>query len=152
MRNALTSLEDLEEKIRNRPWLVKAWHSIKYPMLRFLDFKYKSKKVKWFYQRGKRGWADCDWWDMHSYLIHIITPMLKELKEKNYGGLGYGKASTPEKWEALLGEMIEGFEAADRIIESEYPMDSYLEDQKKDIKVFETKMKIFTKWFFHLWD
>jgi len=30
------------------------------------------KEIKWFWQRGKRGWADCDVWGFQDYLTDII--------------------------------------------------------------------------------
>ena len=161
------SLDDLEERIRLTQRYKKMYWKIKRIVL---DMPYNIKKIKWFFQRGKRGWADCDWWDMHSYLVQIITPMLKELKENNCGYPGYEEASTPEKWESLLGEMIEGFEAASRVIENDYykeisgdsieaithaPREEILkwsEMASNDQKLFRQKSKIFIKWFFNLWD
>jgi len=108
-------------------------------------------KVKWFYQRGKRGYADCDCWSMDSYLCSIIIPMLRQFGEGGYPG--YGAASTSEKWKKLLGEMVEGFEAARRVIDRDYPDGSeWLESTNADIKLFQKKSKLFIRWFFHLWD
>jgi len=116
------------------------------------NFRYHFRRVKWFYQRGRRGWADCDWWGVDDYLVGIILPMLKQLKEYEHGYPGYGKASTPEKWDKLLDEMIEGFEAAKRITDDNYNLTTYLVDFEADRKLFEKKARIFIKWFFHLWD
>lgn len=41
--------------------------------------------AKWFIQRGRRGWADCDNWSMFSYLSEIMADMLKDLREKGHG-------------------------------------------------------------------
>lgn len=134
------------------------------------NLRYFIKWIKWFFQRGSRGFADCDWWDMHSYLVHIIVPMLKEIKEKGIGYPGYGEASTPEQWNASLDEMIEAFEAAGRVIDDEYYKEvsgdsveainnasrkevrKWFKLSKADQKLFQKKIKIFTKYFFSLWD
>jgi len=36
--------------------------------------------IKWFIQRGKRGYADCDVWNFDYYLSDVIVNALKELK------------------------------------------------------------------------
>ena len=115
--------------------------------------------LKWSWRRAFRGWADCDWWSMDAYLVVIILPMLKELREKNISYPGHGQASTPEKWDAILDKMIEGFEAAQRILEDEYykeisgdNFDAWGEASKKDQELFHRSMKLFNKWFFSLWD
>ena len=122
-------------------------------------------KIECFAQRGYRGWSKDDWWNMDYYLISIIIPMLKELKEKSHGYPGHGEASTPEKWEAFLGKMIEGFEAAKRVWEDEYYLHTGFPDNRFDgdvkqwqveseidQKIFKKKAKIFIDRFFSLWD
>ena len=78
--------------------------------------------------------------------------MLRTMREKHMTYPGYGKASTPEKWEALLDEMIEGWEAAARMIALDYPDGTINESFKADNKIFKTKSKVFSEWFLHLWD
>ena len=49
---------------------------------RILDFfKYLPKEIKWFFQRGFKGYCDRDVWDIDSWFERNIIPMLKELKE-----------------------------------------------------------------------
>ena len=143
------------------------WH----PVRRFVtEIPYNLRRIKWFFQRGKRGWADCDTWGVDYHLAKIVPEMLRHLQENAHGYPGYGAASTPGKWYDLLEEMIEGWEAAKRICDDEYvdkvqpnwfengekltkkTFDKCHEMQQEDQKLFEKKMKIFTKWFFHLWD
>lgn len=146
------SIEDIEMRWRNIPRIKKVWFVIRRQVFRVMDFPYHISRVRWFIQRGKRGWADCDWWNMDAYLVEIILPMLKHLKENEIGYPGYGKASTPKKWGALLDEMIEGFEIAKKITDDNYDPRTYIVDLKTDKKLFEKKAKIFITWFFHLWD
>jgi len=42
------------------------------------------RKIKWFIQRGKRGWADCDAWDFNTYVAGIIKEGTEYLLE--HGG------------------------------------------------------------------
>ena len=124
--------------------------------------------VKHCWQRAFRGYADCDWWSMDGYLVTVLTPMLKDLKKHQHGYPGHGKASTPEKWDAILDKMIEGFEAGNRVLEDDYfketnadiltrsptkeEIDGWVEASMKDQKVFKDGMKLFSEWFFALWD
>jgi len=158
-------------EITNDIWNYKPtlFEKILWPIKRFFkdtipDIPYK---IKYFIQRGHRGWSDEDRWNMDSYLISIILPMLKELKKKTHS---YPGDLTEEKWDKLLDEMIIGFEAANRVIEDDYykevsgdsiedihnaPKEEIREWGRRsmaDQKLFHKKMKIFNKYFFSLWD
>ena len=124
--------------------------------------------VKYCWQRAFRGWADCDSWSIASYLVEILPPMLKRFKENNHGYPGWGQASTSEKWDTIIDNIIKGFEAGKRIEEDEYfqatnadiltreptreEVLSWIKASKVDQKIFNDNMKLFAKWFFHLWD
>ena len=124
--------------------------------------------LKHLRQRAFRGWADCDSWEIASYLTEIMPPMLNRLKRDSHGYPGWGQASTSEKWDALLDKIIEGFEAGKRVNNDDYYMStnadiltrkpakeevlSWSEASKVDKKIFNDNMKVFIKWFFHLWD
>ena len=101
--------------------------------------------VQWtqaFFQRGLRGWAQEDTWDMGEYLIGIIIPMLKELQFAN----GCPMNVTQEKWEKILNEMIEGFEAWRKLRDDPFREDGHALKKKKN-KGF----KLFVKYFDNLW-
>ena len=124
--------------------------------------------VKHCWQRAFRGYADCDGWGITFYMVEIMPPMLKQFKVDTHGYPGWGQASTPEKWDAVLDKIIEGFEAGKRVNDDEYFMAtnadiltrqptreevlSWGELSKADQKIFNDNMKLFIKWFFHLWD
>ena len=145
-------------------WSVKNW---------FSNLPYLIKSVKWFFQRGYRGWADCDWWNMNNYLCEIIIPMLKELKENKHGcpsGLDEDFEVAEKRWNEHIDDMIEAFEAAKRVLEDEYykevsgdsieairnasgeEINKWWALSKEDQKLFNKKIKIFIKHFFSLWD
>ena len=128
----------LKQKFRFNIW---------YPLQRMFDIKYKYLNVKWFIQRGKRGYADCDVWDISSYLTSITLPMLKRFKE---GGHGYPGMLTYEIWDKKLATMIEAWEEARLINDGEnfYVPDEYMQHKKQ----FELKIRPFITYFFHLWD
>jgi len=101
-------------------------------------------------------------------LVEILPPMLREFKANQHGYPGWGQASTPEKWDGLIDQMIEGFEAGRRVNEDEYFMATnadvlerkptseevkqWGEMSNKDRVIFYKNIKVFNKWFFHLWD
>ena len=120
---------------------------------RISDIPYNLKKIKWFYQRGKRGWADCDWWCMDMYLTSIILPMLKQLRENSIGYPGYSSCKTPEQWDNKLDTMISAFEAADRVANPlEYDNENCLTEIRNDMSIFKAKGRVFLNYFFNLWD
>ena len=138
----------VEDYLRNPKYLIRTlvlWHK---------NINHVIRELKWCWQRAFRGWGDCDCWSMQSYLIDIIIPMLEAMKGRSVSYPGVRGASTPEQWDTRLDEMIEGFEAARRVIELDYQIDApeWKGLMESDIKLFKARMKIFTKWFFALWD
>jgi len=96
-----------------------------------------------FFQRGRRGYAKCDVWNFDYYLSKVITGGLKLLR-KNHSG--YPLGLTDEKWNSILDEMIEGFEARNNC--ESYEEFLSIEVDKKLNKSFE----LFAKYFQNLWD
>lgn len=91
----------------------------------WLDPRNYWREAKYFWQRGTRGWADCDVWSMDGHLCDIIVPMLQQLRENK---LGFPEslitAECPEeqaagKWDGMLEAMIKGFTAGRCIISDE---------------------------------
>lgn len=113
------------------------------------------REIKWFFQRGKRGWADCDTWSLDHYITSWMPEALKYFKENCHG---YPANISREEWDNILKEMILGFKA-DR--EKDNLMDSYifhkdverykkLIDEQEEIR---TKgMNLFVKYYNDLWD
>ncbi len=159
---------DIYDTMNATPQIKRAWYAVRRRLLAIVAVPYHISRVKWFIQRGRRGYADCDYWSMNDYLISVILPLLKLLKENQHGYPGHGQASTPEKWDILLDKMITGFEAGNRICEDEYYMatnsdilerkpepeevQQWINMANEDRKIFHGSMKIFNKWFFALWD
>ena len=114
--------------------------------------------IKSFFQRGIRGYANSDVWGLCDYYLDIFIGGLSHLKENLSG---YPTNLTEEKWNEILQEMIDGFERVkyldheedwgEDISEKDY-VDKWKEAQKEKDKVFKDTMKLFTKWFFALWD
>jgi hypothetical protein len=94
--------------------------------------------VKWFIQRGHRGWADRDTWGLHDYMSSWLPDALRHLKNTKHGipmcvfeglptenndGYTHSKetfAIAEARWDAIMDKMIAGFEASQRIQEGLY--------------------------------
>jgi len=123
--------------------------------------------IKYFIQRGIRGYSDEDLWDFHSYLCDIISIGVKELAKNHYGCPGdlYDKTRKNDecwKWRETLETIIKGFEAAkelDRgcmikkiLKDGAYTMEFDKKKAQQLTKKFEEGMKLFAKHFMGLWD
>ena len=104
--------------------------------------------MKWSWQRAFRGYADCDYWSIDYYFYVTIVPLLKILRKNRHG---YPTNITDEKWDSILGKIIEAFEAANRVVDLEYE-NNIVEEMKKDESIFFKDGKLFIKHFFGLWD
>ena len=50
------------------------------------------KEIKWFIQRGKRGYADCDWWNLDSHICKIVIGGIDDImyQGSHVGCIGKG--------------------------------------------------------------
>lgn len=116
---------------------------------------YMFRKIRAFYQRGKRGFADSDIWCFDSYLSRVIWKGLKQLKNCQNG---YPVTKDPDKysaeeleeaWTEILDKVIKGFKQYDEEDEGEWWEDSppyWKTDDWKEAK------GLFIKWFETFWD
>lgn len=127
---------------------------------------YIQLEIKWGFQRMFRGWDDSTVWNLETHLAKYMPIWIKHIQESEAGfpgsfypeGKQYqgekewnttdeGMQIARENWAACLTEIIEGFEAADRIINV---FDSF--DKTKELEaVFEKGMRAFTRAYFGLW-
>ena len=130
------------------------------------------RNIKWFIQRGKKGYADCDVWDFDNYLSKIISNGLIDLKSQVHGVPCHpnfsskdGKDIYLDKWKTVLDEIIWTFEVVQKIINAEW---LYLNSKKRNntkMKEFgyyimskeeclryRSGWKLFQKYYFNLWD
>ena len=128
----------------------------------FLDWIYNNTINRVFdlfkEQKIKIRIDDYDIWSMDETLALIILPMLKKLKEHNYGSSTVdnedvsedlridGDDLHPKRWDYVLDEMIWAFE---RKVENDYLYDeSYKERQKRMNNGF----RLFGKYYEALWN
>ena len=72
-------------------------------------FKYLPQEIKYFWQRGIRGYSDRDVLGIDEWFLNIIVPMLEQLKETK---LGYPPDLTSEQWNDILDRIIFCFKEA----------------------------------------
>ena len=77
------------------------------------------RKIKFHYQRGKRGWADQDCWNIDLFLMEVLPPMLKHLAKNHCGCptefFQEGKKNPCGVWEKKLKEIARTLEMFDKL-------------------------------------
>jgi hypothetical protein len=75
------------------------------------------KRIKWFCQRGWRGYSDRDTWSIDGYLNSILIPMLTDLRNRH---IGYPEGLAEDEWDLILSQIVMGLEANQRICDLDY--------------------------------
>ena len=175
-----TSWEEMK-----KDWKLKEKWNKEHPVLYFLDdlpwkfyrawhnhIKRWPKELKWFIQRGKRGWADCDTWCFSFYHSRVCKEALSHLKKYKMGypcyfdESGYTDEDNSKKWDATLSHIIHSFKTAEQLetldiyMYSEHAPDMTEFCEKNKIK-YQTKeeydymiegFRLFFKHYWSLWD
>ena len=125
-------------------------------------------KVKWFYQRGSRGWSDRSAWSIDSWLVDNLIPMLERLKRDKHGTPstmfrkkdGVSKNGIPtdeanilaeQRWDNVLNEIIYGLKCAKKIQDLDYDYEDK-ELTKRLTKSYQRSFELIGKHLFSLWD
>lgn len=81
-------------------------------ILSFLRDRYEDMLA--FYQRGTRGWADRDTWNMDHYLAEVLPAMLRHLAKTSHSYPPYleveGDTTGLDRWKVILEEIALGFD------------------------------------------
>jgi len=104
-------------------------------------------KLKYFIQRGKRGYSDRDLWDFSSYLADMVSKGLRQLRKES---LGYPIMLTEKEWNIILDKMIAGFRATIKM--DSLTIDNYWQKYPKLEKARNEGLKLFIQYFGDLWD
>lgn len=119
------------------------------------------QNIKHYHQRGKRGWADIDAWDIDSHLVEVLPPMLRHVANKGISYPGRYPYDTHKKWKKALLIAADDIEAYSKLEEKRLPKDfgidpnvtkQYHKDCKKAAERTTKGMKFIAKNFFDLWD
>jgi len=139
---------------------VAAYYALTHPWEILREWK---RQIKWAWQRVFRGWDDRAVWSLNYHLAEIIPSILKKLKEDKVGipmfcfeGLEYGEnydyndesmKIAEERWNAILDEMITGFEIYNKLWEIlDY------EKEREEYKKVERALELLKIHFESLWD
>lgn len=141
---------------------------LKYRIMRGWDgFKSIPREIKFFWQRGTRGWADNDVWSIDGWLLDILPDMIRQLS--------YNKHGCPEEfydahcrgdechlWREFLQDMANKLESGKKAEDldyspfmkenGEYDREAFQVEYDRLMKEWEQGMDWFKKYFFNLWD
>ena len=127
------------------------------------------REVKYFIQRGARGYSDRDLWSVSDFFRGTILKGLKEFKRKYRDGYPACFANkhndekqATEKWENVLQDMIDGLDYittdhvdtelwADYFEKKIITREQYLKESEKLYKEAEQKAGLFIKYIQAIW-
>ena len=111
----------------------------------------KPSKIKYLWQRAKRGYSDEDLYSIDNYFLKTIVPMLEWLKDNKHGvpyeftideqGHEIDIDLADQHWKAELSKMIDHFKAI-----------NLYHDTQNNEKHIQEGFKLFAKYFTNLWD
>lgn len=111
---------------------------------------YITKKDKRYAKHAKqlkeRGFSDTETWSLYSPIAQFILPRLKRFKEI---ARCYPAGLTPEKWDAILAEIIFALDWS--LTSDEKSMEMKKEEVDTAWKRYDEGMLLFAKWFRDLW-
>lgn len=95
-----------------------------YKVKEFFDIPFHLRKIKWFIQRGRRGWSDKDLWGFDSYLTKVISGGLRQLAVISCGCPSdfYDEKKKGDeciKWKKVLLDIAEGFESKQKLTDDD---------------------------------
>ena len=124
------------------------------------EFREFCYRIKYAYQRAKRGYSDLDWFDIDLWFIHTMPRLLRELLNHfNTFPEGYGDVESVEDWKKILREMITCLENMDEdkvAIELEQTEPDCIKAYEQTLEIVESNknkfFELFSKYFWCLWD
>lgn len=150
-RSVLTpveSFETWESRIKAEKLTFKGYfkHNFYYPFRRFISsIQMFPKEVKWFIQRGKRGWSECDAWNLFEYNLKVMGEAMMYLSQK---GCGHPVGISSNKWTMLL--KTNALRCV--IISNSINGTEGLTDFNLAHKELKKLLKFYSKHYFSLWD
>lgn len=166
-------LDEMEAKRKKHP-IKDFFHTIQCKLESYLYDKPMDffREIKWFIQRGRRGFADCDAWTLDNYLSKVIYKSILHLKENQNGYIDENLSK--KEYDEILDKIIYAFHTAELISNGTYfylstyenKLHDYIYHKEKfkelkidivvmswdDCKRYETGWDLFKKYYFSLWD
>ena len=87
-------------------------YSWRYPIGWWKNITMFPRHVKWAWQRVTRGYADCDVWNMHGWLLNIMSGALNQLADTCCGWPGTEEFPTDKDWVEYLKSIAQKFYSA----------------------------------------
>jgi len=142
------------------------WHLIKNPHKLFIEIYYH---IKWFIQRGRRGWADCDAWSLDHYLASWMPEAVLRLTKgsgfpvnlymqmypladpfgQNWSNENCKRAH--EEWVTIITKIAKGFAAGRKIQELDFDYQKP-EEMKALQDALNEGLDLFNKYYLNLWN
>lgn len=133
------------------------WYYMKHPHEYILCL---CRNLKYFYQRGTRGYCERDVWSIDWHLTSYMGNALRDLSAQVHGtpiidtGRTFDDPNdcdtlTIEEWKATILYIAETFDIGRKIQDFEYMT---TEEVQVAMKRFNHGMAMFTEYFFNLWD
>jgi hypothetical protein len=167
-------LDEIEERRRAWPLHRKIWMQFRWKVAQ--PVRHFPSRVRWFVQRGRRGWSTCDMWGADSHIARVNAEMIAELRRVAHGspvGLGRGDDEsylTDEERDARMpdieridaqigfeGDPNDGFgrwKAMLAYFEAGWRSEiTYIEDYDTEgHERFKAMLPLYGEWFGGLWD
>lgn len=135
--------------------------------------KDSRRVVRYSWQRARRGWADCDVWNVDVWFCAVAPEMLRHLANNHQGypttfaDVAGSDDDKSERWEKVLKQIAWDLEAQARYeekwfgknglyctIDREYPKqhEQCIAEEVAAFRQIESGLEDFKYWFFNLWD
>lgn len=125
-------------------WCRCAWHATWQPPA--------WKRLRWNWQRMRRGWSDRDTWNLDSYLARVISGSVTHLRDHGHGYPGEESGADERHWHHILTRIADPLSADwDRIIDGETPAQRR-DRQERELAEQQEALRLMAQWFHHLWD
>lgn len=126
-------------------WIEIYWHRYFWNYVSCIPLKIKS-----FFQRGIRGWADEDTWGFDDYLTDIIIEGMTHLRKYAHGHPVVKGVKSNRQWKSILTKIVKGFKAYKKACN--YTKTNTKKKFDKEMKKFKEGMKLFVKYYGAFWD
>jgi len=152
------SAEDMEKLLKSSLWPEKMYRKF---FRVCMKIKGVPEEIKYFIQRGRRGWAECDVWSLDFYLAKVISQSVRSLQKFPNSvpsvfkkELGCGDEEAEKKWGEVLGKISNGFAAMCDIDDRAYVVagKSFSVQETERKNTAKEGMELFVKHFENLWD
>jgi hypothetical protein len=109
------------------------------------------KQIRYFIQRGKRGYSDCDLWGFDCYLSSVISKGLRQLSNQKESYPVFLKSV--KQWGKILNKIADGIEAPNKSNEDiDLPFEEWKSNLENSYKKQQKALKLFSKYFNNFWD